>query len=42
MMYGNHMGGGGWTVSIIATVIIVAMITAAIIWIASNRGARRE
>jgi hypothetical protein len=39
MMYGNHMGGGGWAVSIIGTVIIVALIVAAVIWIASDRGA---
>jgi heme/copper-type cytochrome/quinol oxidase subunit 4 len=36
------MGGGGWTVSIIATVIVVALILAAVIWIVSDRGARRE
>ncbi len=42
MMYGNHMGGGGWAVSIIGTVIVVALIVAAVIWIASDRGARRE
>jgi hypothetical protein len=42
MMYGNHMGGGGWAVSIIGTVIVVALIVAAVIWIASDRGTRRE
>lgn len=36
-MYGNHMGGGGWAVSIIATLIIVGLIVAAIIWLASDR-----
>jgi hypothetical protein len=42
MMYANNMGGGGWAVSIIATVIIVGLIVAAVVWIASDRGARRE
>jgi uncharacterized membrane protein len=37
VMYGNHMGGGGWAVSIIATLIIVGLIVAAIIWLASDR-----
>jgi uncharacterized membrane protein len=37
MMYGNHMGDGGWAVSIIATLIIVGLIVAAIIWLASDR-----
>jgi hypothetical protein len=41
MMYGNHMGGGGWAVSIIATLIIAVLIVAAVLWLASDRGARR-
>jgi hypothetical protein len=41
MMYANNMGSGGWAVSIIGTMIIVALIVA-VIWIASDRGFRRE
>jgi len=37
MMYGNHMGGGGWAVSIIMTVILVGLIAAAIVWLVSRR-----
>jgi uncharacterized membrane protein len=37
MMYGNHMGGGGWAVSIIVTVILVGIIAAAIVWLVSRR-----
>lgn len=42
MMHASNMGGVGWAVSIIGTVIIVALIVAAVIWIASDRGVRRE
>jgi len=42
MMYGNHMGGGGWAVSIIGTVIIVALILAAVLWLASSRNSSRH
>jgi heme/copper-type cytochrome/quinol oxidase subunit 4 len=42
MMYGNHMGGGGWAVSIIATLIIVGLIVAAVIWLASSRNSSRH
>ncbi len=42
LMYANNMGGGGWAVSIIGMVIIVALIVAVVIWIASDRGVRRE
>jgi uncharacterized membrane protein len=40
MMYGNHMSTGGWMLSIGATVIILTLIVAAIVWLASAR--RRE
>jgi uncharacterized membrane protein len=40
MMYGNHMGAGGWAFSIFATVIILALIAATIIWFASKRSDR--
>jgi uncharacterized membrane protein len=39
MMYGNHMGGGGWAVSIVASVIIVGLIAAATLWLVSSRRA---
>ena len=42
MMYANNMGSGGWVISIIGTLIVVALIAAAVIWIASDRGTRRE
>jgi hypothetical protein len=41
MMYANNMGSGGWVISIIGTLIIVALIVAAVLWLASGRGARR-
>jgi uncharacterized membrane protein len=37
MMYGNHMGGGGWAISIIVTVILVGLTGAAVVWLASRR-----
>jgi uncharacterized membrane protein len=37
MMYANNMGGGGWVVSIVGTLIIVALLVAAIVWFASSR-----
>jgi hypothetical protein len=42
MMYGNHMGGGGWAVSILVTVIIVGLIAATFVWLASGDGATRQ
>jgi uncharacterized membrane protein len=39
MMYGNNMGTEGWIFSILGTVIIVALIIAAVLWIASNQSA---
>jgi heme/copper-type cytochrome/quinol oxidase subunit 4 len=42
MMYGNNMGSGGWAVSIVATVIIVALIVAAVLWLASSRNSSRH
>jgi uncharacterized membrane protein len=35
MMYGSHMSTGGWVLSIGATVIILALVVAAIVWLAS-------
>jgi len=37
MMYGNHMGAGGWAFSIFATLLILGLIAAAIVWFTSNR-----
>jgi hypothetical protein len=37
MMYGNNMSAGDWAFSIVATVIILALIVATIIWFASKR-----
>jgi len=46
MMYsGNHMSTGGWILSIFGTLIILALVIAAIVWIVSqagNRGGNRE
>ncbi len=38
MMYsGNNMGTGGWVVSVLATLIVVALIVAAMVWRFSAR-----
>jgi uncharacterized membrane protein len=37
MMYGNHMGTGGWVFSIFGTLIVIALIIATILWLASSR-----
>jgi uncharacterized membrane protein len=42
MMYGNHMGTGGWAFSIVATLIIVGLIVAGIVWFMSTRPDRRS
>jgi uncharacterized membrane protein len=38
MYWGNHMNTGGWIFSILGTFIIVALIIAAVVWLASDRG----
>jgi hypothetical protein len=38
MMYTNGMGGGGWVISIIGMLIIVALVVAAVLWLVSRRG----
>jgi putative membrane protein len=42
MYWGNHMSTGGWIFSILGTVIIVALIIAAVVWLASDRSAGPE
>jgi len=37
MMYGNHMGAGGWIFSIVGTLIVTALVIATILWLASSR-----
>ena len=37
MYWGNHMGTGGWVFSIFATLIVLALIVAAIAWLFSAR-----
>jgi uncharacterized membrane protein len=37
MMYGNNMGSGGWMLSIFVTLIVLALLATAAIWVASNR-----
>jgi uncharacterized membrane protein len=37
MMYGNHMGTGGWIFSIFGTLIVIALVIATILWLASSR-----
>ena len=37
MMYGNHMNGGGWVLSILVTLVIVALIVTSLVWFARNR-----
>jgi len=36
-MYGNHMSAGGWVFSIFVTLIVLGLIVAGILWLASNR-----
>jgi uncharacterized membrane protein len=40
MYWGNHMTTGGWILSILGTLIIVALIVGAIAWIVSELGYR--
>jgi uncharacterized membrane protein len=40
MMYGSHMGAGGWAFSIFATLIILGLLVAAIIWAVSQKSKR--
>jgi putative membrane protein len=45
MYWGNHMSTGSWIFSIFGTLIILALIVAAIVWIVSetgNRGSGRD
>jgi uncharacterized membrane protein len=37
MMYGDHMGTGGWVFSIFVTLIVFGLILAGFVWIASAR-----
>jgi uncharacterized membrane protein len=36
MMYGHNIGSGGWMFSIFVTLIVLALLAAVVIWIASN------
>ncbi len=38
MYWGNHMSTGGWIFSILGTFILVVLILAAVVWLASDRG----
>jgi uncharacterized membrane protein len=42
MDWNGHMSSGGWFFSILATVIILALVGAAIVWIARELGATRN
>ena len=37
MYWGNHMSAGSWIFSIIGTLIMVALLVAAIVWLVSSR-----
>ena len=37
MMYGNHMSTGGWIFAISATIVVIALVVAAAVWLASSR-----
>jgi putative membrane protein len=37
MDFGNHMGTGGWVFSILATLIILGLIVAAVVWLVPSR-----
>ncbi len=41
MMYGDHMSAGGWLLSICLTLIVVGLVVAGFIWLASARARRR-
>lgn len=36
-MYGDHMNAGGWFLSVVVTLLVLAAIVAAIIWFVGNR-----
>jgi hypothetical protein len=42
MMYGDHMGTGGWVLSILVTLVVVALLAAAVVWLAQNCVATRR
>jgi uncharacterized membrane protein len=42
MMYGNHMNGSGWVLSILVTIVIVGLIVAAVVWLVRNLGGARH
>jgi putative membrane protein len=33
MMYGEHMGAGGWILSVLLTLLVVALIVVGIVWL---------
>lgn len=37
MMYGDHMDGGGWALSILVTLLIVVLIVGLIVWLVHNQ-----
>ena len=42
MMYGDHMSAGGWVFSIFVTLVVIGLIVAVLIWLASARASPRS
>jgi uncharacterized membrane protein len=40
MYFGHHMSTGGWVFSIFATLIVIGLVVAAIVWLVSALGGR--
>ena len=42
MYWNNHMTSGGWIISTLATVIVLMLVVAALVWISRERRDRRD
>lgn len=38
MYWGHHMSAGGWIFSVAATLIVIGLVVAAIVWLVGGRG----
>jgi uncharacterized membrane protein len=39
MMYGDHMGAGGWTLSILVSLLLIVLVVLAIAWLVRSQNA---
>lgn len=39
VMYGDHMGVGGWALSIVASLLLVVLVVLVIVWLARSQNA---